>query len=535
MKSSFILVVSAFLQRITATALPEQRPHYYDDTLRSYQEERTISKELFSSLEELSRIVDITYCVGTTGVYKPFTCAGRCHEFEGFELVTTWNTGPLLSDSCGFVVLSHPPWPKRIIIGFRGTYSIANTIVDLSAVPQIYAPYPAHNPTAPNQPRCNNCTVHAGFMASWQNARHTLLGPLKQAILQYPDYQLVLVGHSLGGAVAALAGLEFQVRGWHPQVTTFGEPMVGNQGLVDYIDVVFHLKNSSSPAWISSSSASSTLHHDRTSNGDTKPNTTNNNKASSYHRVTHVNDPVPLLPLSEWGYRPHAGEIYVSKSDLPPALSDLRHCFGDMDPECSAGSQLADKHNLNLLASTPSSLDLLKTPGAGHTGNDDDDHMDDDGVSLQQREQLQEPLLSQAPILAGLDGREPYPSSLQVVGIAVCASRLFLAVGGLFAIAQLGREGARETCWLEMALEVEMAVEKLAGRESPLRCCERVELAVGFWVFRVLVVMGIALPAVLAHSGAIQIPAMVMSILGGLLIYVTIISFSMFFQEQEEF
>lgn len=45
----------------------------------------------------------------------------------------------------------------------------------------------------------------------------------------------------------------------------------------------------------------------------------------------------------------------------------------------------------------------------------------------------------------------------------------------------------------------------------------------------------IALPAVLAHSGAIEIPAMVMSILGGLLIYGTIISFSMFFKEQEEF
>jgi hypothetical protein len=39
----------------------------------------------------------------------------------------------------------------------------------------------------------------------------------------------------------------------------------------------------------------------------------------------------------------------------------------------------------------------------------------------------------------------------------------------------------------------------------------------------------------LAHSGIIQIPAMVMSIIGGLLIYGTIISFTMFFQETEEF
>ncbi|PGH34409.1 hypothetical protein GX50_02776 [[Emmonsia] crescens] len=384
MKSLFILVVSAFLQGISATALPEQRPDYYDDTVQSSREGRTISKELFSSLEELSRIVDITYCVGTTGVYKPFTCAGRCHEFEGFELVTTWNTGPLLSDSCGFVVLSHPPWPKRIIIGFRGTYSIANTIVDLSAIPQVYAPYPANNPTDPNQPRCYNCTVHAGFMDSWQSARHTVLGPLKRTMAKYPDYQLVLVGHSLGGAVAALAGLEFQVRGWQPQVTTFGEPRVGNQGLVEYIDAIFRLKSASLLALT-------------TSSGDIKQKT-NNNKTSSYHRVTHVNDPVPLLPLSEWGYRPHAGEIYISKSDLPPEISDLQHCVGDADPECIAGSELAGKNYvLTLTPSTPSAP--LKMSDGGRIGNDDDDHMEGDGVSIKQ--QQQQPLLSSGPILVG--------------------------------------------------------------------------------------------------------------------------------------
>ncbi|KAF8245108.1 vacuolar protein sorting 55 [Wilcoxina mikolae CBS 423.85] len=49
------------------------------------------------------------------------------------------------------------------------------------------------------------------------------------------------------------------------------------------------------------------------------------------------------------------------------------------------------------------------------------------------------------------------------------------------------------------------------------------------------VVMGIALPAMLAHCGIIEVPAMIMSIVGGLLIYGTIISFTMFFQEVEDF
>ena len=40
---------------------------------------------------------------------------------------------------------------------------------------------------------------------------------------------------------------------------------------------------------------------------------------------------------------------------------------------------------------------------------------------------------------------------------------------------------------------------------------------------------------ILAHSGIIQVGAMFMSIIGGLLIYGTIISFGMFFQEEQEF
>lgn len=52
----------------------------------------TIAQELFWELEELARIVDISYCVGTAGlgIQKPFQCASRCADadFETFELVT---------------------------------------------------------------------------------------------------------------------------------------------------------------------------------------------------------------------------------------------------------------------------------------------------------------------------------------------------------------------------------------------------------------------------------------------------------------
>ena len=285
---------------------------------------QNISVELFNELEELSRVVDISYCVGITGtgIQKPFLCASRCQDFPSFELVTTWNTGPFMSDSCGYVVLSHPPSPPRIILAFRGTYSVANTIVDLSTVPQEYIPYPGDEDDEegegskglgkrsinPKRAECTDCTVHAGFMTSWRHTRPKLLPYIKELVQQYPNYQVTLVGHSLGGAVAALASLDFDARGWNPQVTTFGEPRIGNQGLMQYLDKTF------------------------SDGGST-------NITSRYRRVTHVDDPVPLLPLTEWGYKMHAGEVYISKSELSPEVKDVRYCEGDEDPNCIAGAE----------------------------------------------------------------------------------------------------------------------------------------------------------------------------------------------------
>jgi pimeloyl-ACP methyl ester carboxylesterase len=129
-----------------------------------------------------------------------------------------------------------------------------------------------------------------GFMASWRNARAVVLPALQAARRQYPGYRVHLVGHSLGGAVAALAALELRLGlGWRDvRVTTFGEPRVGNAALAGYVDGAFGLGEV----------------------GD--------GEGLAYRRVTHVGDPVPVLPRTVWGYRSHGGEVYIGKSALPP-------------------------------------------------------------------------------------------------------------------------------------------------------------------------------------------------------------------------
>jgi len=301
-----------------------------------------VSPNVFESLEELARVVDVSYCVGASGIHQPFQCLSRCKDFEGFELITTWNTGPLLSDSCGYIAISHEPFEKRVIVAFRGTYSIANTIADLSTRHAEYVPFPAdndshtlctqsrdsdhgmnllpqlrqqHGKRAFEEPDCKNCTIHTGFLTSWQNTRCTIIPHVEEALGKYPDYKLVLVGHSLGGAVATIAALEFQARGYEPHVTTFGEPRLGNREFNQYINHKFNL-NATSP------------------------------DDALFWRVTHVDDPVPLLPLAEWGYEMHAGEIYISKASLPPRRSDIHACIGDADPNCIAGGSNAEEANI---------------------------------------------------------------------------------------------------------------------------------------------------------------------------------------------
>ncbi|KAI0189425.1 Alpha/Beta hydrolase protein [Xylaria flabelliformis] len=329
---------------------------------RSKNEKTTsgISFNLFASLERLSRLVDVAYCVGTTGIRQPFSCISRCKDFPSLELVTTWNTGVLLSDSCGYVAVDHGSSPisgesssapheqdqykekvnGAIIVAFRGTYSITNTIVDLSTVPQKYVPYPPADDgdgPLPREPEhvCTNCTVHLGFLLSWQTARPTVLPELKRLHKQHPNYPIHVIGHSLGGAVGSLAALEMKaILGWEDIiVTTFGEPRVGNAGFTEYLDIVFDLQDEGSDP-----------------------------EQRTYRRITHVDDPVPLLPLSEWGYRSHAGEFFISRPELSPKPSDIRPCAGDYDPNCIAGSDgeetdrvgkaVAEEHSKNAGASS---------------------------------------------------------------------------------------------------------------------------------------------------------------------------------------
>lgn len=96
---------------------------------------------------------------------------------------------------------------------------------------------------------------------------------VKQASTSFPDYQIVVTGHSLGAAIATLAAAQLRNSGYTVALYNFGSPRVGGTKISSYIT----------------------------------------NQPGGNYRVTHWNDPVPKLPLLTMGYVHISPEYYINK------------------------------------------------------------------------------------------------------------------------------------------------------------------------------------------------------------------------------
>jgi hypothetical protein len=106
--------------------------------------------------------------------------------------------------------------PTVALVAFRGTASVADWLADLNFL-SITRPYG---------------TVHRGFYYAFQdvNAR------LRQILSPFAGLPVVVTGHSLGGALATIAAAEWSGQVPVARVYTYGQPAVGTDGFVKFID-----------------------------------------------------------------------------------------------------------------------------------------------------------------------------------------------------------------------------------------------------------------------------------------------------------
>ncbi|KAJ9154460.1 hypothetical protein P3X46_027790 [Hevea brasiliensis] len=154
-----------------------------------------------------------------------WTCS-RCNDLtEGFEIIE------LIIDiqHCLQAFVGVAKNLNAVVIAFRGTqeHSIQNWVEDLF-----------WKQLDLNYPGMPDAMVHHGFYSAYHNTtlRPGILNAVKRAKDYYGDLDIMVTGHSMGGAMAAFCGLDLTVnhKAKNVMVMTFGQPRIGNADFVSY-------------------------------------------------------------------------------------------------------------------------------------------------------------------------------------------------------------------------------------------------------------------------------------------------------------
>ncbi|KAF8265526.1 Alpha/Beta hydrolase protein [Lactarius quietus] len=207
-----------------------------------------------------------------------------CPRPLGNKLVESfWNT---LTHAHGFVVRDDTR--REIVVVFRGSFELTDVLTDGNLVLV---------PLMSRGVEDNEARVHAGFLISYNSVRSVVIRTVREQLEAFPDYVVALAGHSMGGAMAALAALS--VRSNIPSAAvrlfTFGQPRTGDAAFADLLESMIGLDN--------------------------------------IFRAVHTKGIVPTVIPESFGYHHHASEYWQFQE--PPNTSTVRRCEGQEDPQCS--------------------------------------------------------------------------------------------------------------------------------------------------------------------------------------------------------
>lgn len=224
---------------------------------------RDVSSEVLGQFTRYAQWAAAAYCsnnLDSTG--DAITCADDyCPEVDSSTTVSLseFNESNDFGDTAGFVAADKTN--EQIVVAFRGSSSISNWIANLDFV------------LTDASSLCDGCEAHMGFLECWETVADSITFQVESAMQTYSGYTLVVTGHSLGGAIAAIGATALRNAGYTLDLYTFGQPRIGNLALATYL----------------------------TEQGN--------------NRITHLNDIVPRLPPILLGFHHSSPEYWITSGD----------------------------------------------------------------------------------------------------------------------------------------------------------------------------------------------------------------------------
>lgn len=211
------------------------------------------------------------------------------HYSNAGEMLIRYCSSSFFTDVTGYIAVDKTR--DLTVLAFRGSHSVRNYLADVDLI-RILVDI------------CSGCTAHQGFWDSWVEARKGILAALVTTAAKYPSSKVVVVGHSLGGAIAGFAAAEIRNKGINADLYTYGAPRIGGQKLSDFI--------------------------------------TNQSNGQNF-RVTHSDDPVPRLPPQQLGYAHISPEYWItSATNIPPTPADIIRLDGSNNLQGNGGQNGLD-------------------------------------------------------------------------------------------------------------------------------------------------------------------------------------------------
>lgn len=208
------------------------------------------------------------------------------------------HTDPVVADADGFFAVDHSG-AGSIILAFRGTSNRRDYLTDIDVATVNYEPL--DQAAKDRFGICDNCKVHKGFYRRYRELCDEIFATLTTLMGVFPRYRLVVTGHSMGGSLAILTGLELAILGYNPLVIAFGSPKVANGELARYMDTMFRTQELSTL---------NVMERDSLLEG--------------CFRVIHKGDYMPLLPPGN-KFELTGLEFIIEKEDLPHPMSSVSY------------------------------------------------------------------------------------------------------------------------------------------------------------------------------------------------------------------